>query len=146
MDAKLKAQIDEAASMLAKTSGDLTREEKDAEAVRMQEHLGNYETATDLYNRWSELFLESGEVDPPTSWACYVLRGIAMYNGHMTRKGLRTHFIKSKGMSEKQLDAATNELADKRLLRVIDDERGYAVYWLTQRAEELLGRIGLGRL
>ena len=57
MDAKLKAQIDEAASMLAKTSGDLTREEKDAEAVRMQEHLGNYETATDLYNRWSELFL-----------------------------------------------------------------------------------------
>ena len=144
METNLIRKVDEMMDALAKTSGDLTREEKDAEAVRMQEHLAQYETATDLYDRWTELFLEKG-VDPPSKWGMFMLKGIGMYNP-MTLRGMRNHFVATGRMTEKQMALYTMELTSKRLVRVVEDERGYAVYWLTQRAEELLGRIGLGRL
>ena len=139
MDEKLKVKVDEMIDALLQTSGDLTREEKDAEAVRMQEHLGHYETATDLYDRWTELFLEKG-VDPPSKWGMFMLKGIGMYNP-MTLRGMRNHFVVTRKMTEKQMALYTLELTSKRLVRVVEDEKGCAVYWLTKLGEEMLDRL-----
>jgi hypothetical protein len=136
LEQKLIQKVNEAVEALGQTSGDLTREEKDADAVRMRGHLAQYTTATDLYDRWSELMLEDG-VDPPSKWAFFMLRGIGMYNP-MTLRGMRNHFVSTRKMTEKQMALYTMELVGKRLVRVVEDEKGRAVYWVTKEGERML--------
>lgn len=142
METKLIKSVDAMVDALAKTSGDLTREEKDQEAVRMQEHLAQYETESELFDKWSDLFLEKG-VEAPSKKAVYMLRGFGMYNPMMLR-GMRNHFVVTGKMTEGQMALHTLELISKRLIRQIDDEKSRAVYWLTKLGKEMLDQIGGG--
>jgi hypothetical protein len=137
--AEVKKVIDELIDSILKVGKEKTREEKDEEAARMQEILGRAETVEQLHDSWTEVMMENKPVDPPSDKAYFVLRGIGM-RVMITRKGLRTHFIEKQKMAEKLLDKCMSELEFKRLIRVLEDSKGYSFYVITKLGIKALGQ------